>query len=181
MIANVSGPAIEMSVIGIPVSTRIPSDDSPTSLSDHWCKDIESAREIKTSVHHRNDWSAGLAPLVQRESKTTAIDRASAIRRFRPRKFACLISFGHVCEPRSPPPAVCIPNGRRLHEPWIRNRSTCTTPPMSASAATDSATPPIDAHLSMPWLQLIAQSLLLNSSMSQPEYRKVPRTEICQY
>jgi hypothetical protein len=64
MIANVSGPAIEMSVIGIPVSTRIPSDDSPTSLSDHWCKDIECAREIKATMHHRNHRCIGIAPLI---------------------------------------------------------------------------------------------------------------------
>jgi hypothetical protein len=74
VVTNVSSPSIQMRMIRITMSARIPRNNSPPGISDHRGKDIEGSGEIESPMDHREYRRVGVAPLIECESKTAAVD-----------------------------------------------------------------------------------------------------------
>ncbi len=104
MVAHIGGPSVEVGVLGIAVTARIPSDDSPTGVGDHRSEDVERSREVETTVHHCDDRGVRGSPFIHCQSKSAALDPTSAIGGSGPGELASQVVIRHEREPRSVAP-----------------------------------------------------------------------------
>lgn len=78
-ISQVGVEGVEVSVVAVAVSSVIPGDDSPSSISEKGSEHIEGPREVRPPVYEHENRIRWVSPFVHRDADTISVNTVMSI------------------------------------------------------------------------------------------------------